>query len=266
MEELRNRAQPLASELSSWLDSLAPGSRTVVGLHGGSGSGKSEMAAELARQLAPRGVLVVAGDDYPRRVPEANDRERRRLYRDHGLQALVDAGLYTPAHREILRGLQADDRDPDPRHLELHPWLSAYQEAGRRALAGYLGQPAEIDFDAVGRLLEGFHQGQSPLWVRRLGRADDELAYEAVATAGISVLILEWTHAHSPYLKGVDAAVLLESTPEETLEHRVLRNRDQRIDSPFTALVLDIEQAQLTARAPLVRFRVARNGHVRRPE
>lgn len=263
--EAAARARPLVAELSAALKPQATHQRWVVGLHGGSGSGKSEMAAELARQLASGGVLVVAGDDYPRRVPEANDRERRRLYRDHGLQALVDAGLYTPARREILRGLQADDRDPAPEGIDLHPWLAVYQAAGRKALEGYLGQPEELDFAAVNRLLEAFRRGTSPLWVRHLGGSDDELRYEPVDVAGVSVLILEWTHAHSPHVCGVDVPVLLESTPEQTLGHRLQRNRDQRVDSPFTALVLSIEQAQLAVRADQVRFIVGRDGHVRRP-
>ena len=52
------------------------------------------------------------------------------------------------------------------------------------------------------------------------------------------IMILEWTHANSDFVKGVDIPIFLESTVEETLEYRLQRNRDTHIDSPFLMMVL----------------------------
>ncbi len=56
------------------------------------------------------------------------------------------------------------------------------------------------------------------------------------------MLVIEWTHGNNPNLNGVDVPILLNSTPEETLAHRRARNRDGKTDSPFTTMVLAIEQ------------------------
>lgn len=61
------------------------------------------------------------------------------------------------------------------------------------------------------------------------------------------MLVIEWTHGNSDWYEGVDIPVLLNSTPAETLAHRQARNRDGRADSPFTTMVLELEQQMLKA-------------------
>lgn len=48
---------------------------------------------------------------------------------------------------------------------------------------------------------------------------------------------------------GVDIPILLNSTPAETREYRLLRARDANTDTPFIAMVLEIEQGMLENRA-----------------
>ena len=76
------------------------------------------------------------------------------------------------------------------------------------------------------------------------------------------VLILEWTHGNSDYVSGVDVPILLNSTPEETLAHRRARARDKGVDSPFTTLVLEIEQEKLKRQAHKAKIIVSKSGEV----
>jgi alpha-galactosidase len=76
----------------------------------------------------------------------------------------------------------------------------------------------------------------------------------------IKVLIIEWTHGNSDFFEGVDIPVLLNSTPEETLEHRKSRNRDGGADSPFTTMVLEIEQQMLASQAGKAKLIMSKSG------
>lgn len=67
--------------------------------------------------------------------------------------------------------------------------------------------------------------------------------------SGISVLLLEWTHGGSDDLHGVDLPVFLESSPEETKERRIRRNRDENAASPFICRVVELEQENLKCSA-----------------
>ena len=93
-----------------------------------------------------------------------------------------------------------------------------------------------------------------------MGRADTELWYEEVDFRQISILLIEWTHGNSDYYKGVDVPVLLNSTPQETYAHRKARNRDTGTDSPFTSLVLEIEQELLRSQAHKAQIILSKNG------
>lgn len=242
----------------------SPNRRAVVSVHGGSGVGKSEIGSLLAYGLNRLGVgaYVLSGDNYPRRVPSANDAERLRVFRSAAVRGLVDAGLYDPAVRESLAELQADGADADPRAVAEHPWLRSYLDAGRRALATYLGSPAEIAFDELDAILSRFHDGAPSLLLKRMGRTEGELWYDEVDVSDVQVIVLEWTHGNSEHLTGVDLPILLNSTPAETLAHRRSRNRDGAVDSPFTTMVLGIEQEKLHARAHLAAIIVAKSGEV----
>lgn len=238
--------------------------RAVVSVCGGSGVGKSETGSLLAYGLAQHGIgsYLLSGDNYPRRLPAANDAERLRVFRTAGLRGLVEAGGYDDRVRDDLSRLQADGLDADPSLVAAHPWLAGYLRAGRAALADYLGTPAEIDFAELNAILAAFHDGADALMLKRMGRAEGQLWYDRVDVSGVRVLVVEWTHGNSDHLVGVDVPILLNSTPAETLAHRRSRSRDGAVDSPFTTLVLGIEQAKLAAAAHRAKIIVARSGEM----
>lgn len=250
------KAKVLFPELKKLLGS----GRTVVAVCGGSGVGKSEIASVLAWYLKDAGIgaYVLSGDNYPRRIPRDNDLERLRVYRQGGLRGLVAAGLISEEVSAALRKLWKEDLDAVP--AEEGSWLQVYQRAGRRALTGYLGTPAETDFDEVSGILAAFHQGAREIPLKRMGRETEELWYDRVDFSGVQVLIVEWTHGNSDYLEGVDIPILLNSTPAETLAHRRARNRDGKTDSAFTTLVLEIEQQKLEAQARKARLILSKQG------
>jgi hypothetical protein len=229
-----------------------PHRRAVVAVHGGSGVGKSEIGSLLAYGLNASGVgaYVLSGDNYPRRVPSVNDAERLRVFRAGGLRGLVVSGEYDPSVRSVLSDLQRDNEDADPTRVAAHSWMGTYLRAGRAALADYLASPAEIGFEEINQILAAFHDGAASLLLKRMGRSADQLWYESVDVANTQVIVLEWTHGNSANLSGVDLSILLNSTPEETLAHRRSRARDGGVDSPFTTVVLELEQAKLHAGAP----------------
>ena len=243
-----------------------PPHRAVVAVHGGSGVGKSEIGSLLAHYLRANGIgaYVMSGDNYPRRIPRDNDAERLRTFRAGGLTALLAAGEYDDTVRERLAVLQASDQDADPAEIAANPWLGSYQRGGRRALDSYLGTPQEIDFDEVSRLLERFHEGAPSLQLKRMGREPDQLWYDTVDMSDVRVLVIEWTHGNSDHLRGVDVPILLHSTPEETLAHRRSRNRDGRVDSPFTTMVLGLEQERLHSQAHKDAIIVSKSGRTAR--
>lgn len=241
-----------------------PQRRAVVSVHGGSGVGKSEIGSLLAHGLNANGLgtYVLSGDNYPRRIPSANDAERLRVYREAGAAALEASGLYDDSVRDALDTLRAAAQDAEPSQAAENPWLTTYLAAGRRALAAYLGTPREVNFDEINAILEKFHSGAACLTLKRMGRTEDQLWYDEVDVSDVQVIVLEWTHGNSDYLRGVDVPILLNSTPEETLAHRRSRQRDGGVDSPFTTMVLGLEQEKLHAQARRAAIIVAKSGEV----
>jgi len=241
-----------------------PHHRAVIAVHGGSGVGKSEIGSLLAYYLNERGVgaYVMSGDNYPHRWPQANDAERLRIFQTGGLRGLVRAGIYDDQVRAELAELQARNVDADRGLVRDHPWLATYLKWGRKALAGYLGTQREIDFDEVNAILAAFRDGASELQLKRMGRAEHEVWYEAVDLADTQVIVLEWTHGNNANVTGVDVPILLNSTPEETLAHRRSRGRDAATDSPFTTTVLDLEQALLSSQAGTASIIVSKAGEL----
>lgn len=241
--------------------------KVVVSVYGGSGVGKSEIASLLAFGLREAGIgsYVISGDNYPRRIPLYNDAERVRVFRTAGLKGMVAEGVYSDGVGEILTQLWGEETDPDPALQGGYPWLEVYQRHGREALTEYLGTAAEQDFDELNAILSAFRSGASSCWLKRMGRTEEERWYSKVDFTGVEVLILEWTHGNSPFLTQVDIPVLLNSTPEETREHRRLRARDSKTDSPFTTMVLEIEQAKLDAQARTSRLAISKGGELLDP-
>ena len=235
-------------------------SRAVIGICGGSGSGKSGTAAVIAQRLLREGIgtCVISGDNYPHRIPMYNDAERLRVFRFGGIHALIKSNMYSETAGQILMDLQS--RDQDFNVSREHPWLDQYISGGKEALAAYLGTSGEIDFDELNDLTERFKSGADTILLKHTGRDPASIRYESLSLEGIRVMIIEWTHANSPYLRGVDIPVLLMSTPQETLGHRIARNRDDAIDSPFTSLVLDIEQEQLLRQMPKAKIVISFEG------
>ncbi len=253
----------LVKKMKDWAEehkNLKP----VLSVHGGSGVGKSEIGALLGYYLTDAGLktYVLSGDNYPRRMPIYNDAERLRIYRTAGMRALVVHGFVADDIKNELATLQQDGQDADSTLCKEHPWLKVYQTAAKRALSDYLGSYQEIDFDEINALIERFKKGDTELELKRMGREDHELWYDCVSMTDVDVLIIEWTHGNNDHLKGVDLPILLNSTPEETLEHRRQRNRDKGVDSPFTTTVLELEQRKLMSQAHRAAIIVTKKGEL----
>lgn len=241
--------------------------RTVVSVFGGSGVGKSEIASLLGHYLREAGIgaYVLSGDNYPRRIPLYNDAERLSVFRAGGLKGLIRDGEYGPGVREELSALWAAETDPDPALRGEHPWLESYQRAGRAALKRYLGTELEQDYDEINGILRAFRGGAERIWLKRMGRTEEERWYDEVDFRDVPVLIIEWTHGGNDRLEGIDIPILLNSTPEETREHRRLRARDGKTDSAFTTMVLEVEQEELQAAAGKAKIILSKAGGLMDP-
>ncbi len=242
--------------------------KIVVSICGGSGAGKSGIASVLSYLLNEEGLnsYVMSGDNYPRRIPAANDNERLHIFRQGGIRALRDAGILTPEIVSILRELQRDNRDAEPTLSTEYEWFGQYIVNASGALKDYLGSPDEQDYDEVNSILSSFKAGADELWLKRMGRDEASLWYDRVNMKDKKILILEWTHGNSEYLRGVDIPVLLASTPQETLAYRLERGRDHGIDSPFTTIVLNLEQAILDSQVSRASIILTKSGNITSPE
>ncbi|MBO4291583.1 MAG: adenylylsulfate kinase [Lachnospiraceae bacterium] len=238
--------------------------KVVVSVSGGSGVGKSGIAAVLTWYLNQMGLgsYTLSGDNYPRRIPLYNDAERLQIFRSSGIKGMIQDGVYTKERAEILQKLQCAEDDANPIHCEQFDGYASYLSHGREGLAAYLGTDKEINFEELQGILEQFHAGEESIWLKRMGRTQTELWYDQIDFSKKRVLILEWTHGNSDYLTGVDIPIFLNSTPQETLEYRLRRNRDSAPDSPFISMVLDIEQKLLHSQAKKAKIIVSRSGEV----
>lgn len=143
--------------------------------------------------------------------------------------------------------------------------MRVYKETGEDGLRGYLGTKKEIDFDRINEVLVAFHEGKDTITLRHMGREDGEISSEETDFSGISVLLLEWTHGGSDDLHGVDLPVFLESSPEETRERRIRRNRDENAASPFICRVVELEQEKLEVQRKNAGLIVGKDGRVYEP-
>lgn len=238
--------------------------KAVIAVCGGSGVGKSETASLLSYYLNEAGIgaYTMSGDNYPHRIPKYNDAERLHVFRESALKGMIAAGTYTKERAECIHNLQVKEDDANPKYREEYDWFSTYLDAGRRGLGRYLGTSFETGFDEVEHIISQFKNGADYIFLKRMGRDDTELWYENVDFSDIDVLIIEWTHGNSDYFEGVDIPVLLNSTPEETLEHRRKRARDGAVDSPFTTMVLELEQQLLMYQAHKAKIIVTKSGEL----
>ena len=236
------KANVIFKELLPMLEEASEKSETgkvVITVCGGSGVGKSEIASLLSFYLKEAGIgsYTLSGDNYPHRIPVYNDAERLHTFRESALKGMV-------------------------KHTEEYDWYESYLRNGKEGLKGYLGTNNEIGFDEVEEIVKEFKAGTDEIWLKRMGREDTELWYEKVDFSKIQVLVIEWTHGNSDNYKGVDIPVLLNSTPQETLAHRRARNRDGATDSPFTMMVLELEQAMLEHQAPKAKIIISKSGEL----
>jgi len=241
-----------------------PYQRAVVVVCGGSGVGKSEIASLISCYLNRMdvGSYTLSGDNYPHRIPKYNDAERFRVFRKSGIDGLISDGQYIEGRHAILKELQESGNDSNPDWVNRYPWLSVYQSAGRNGLKHYLGTTNEIDFKELTGIITRFKNGESRIFLKRMGREETELWYDHVDFSDKNVMIIEWTHGNNDNLQGVDIPILLNSTPRETLEHRRSRNRDGATDSPFTSMVLEIEQGMLISQAPKAKLIISKSNEI----
>lgn len=241
-----------------------PTEKIVITVCGGSGVGKSELASLLSYYFNQIGIgsYTMSGDNYPRRIPKYNDAERMRIFRNSGVRGLVQSGEYTDERFDVLQELQRQEQDANQEYIKECPWLAIYRNAGKEGLKQYLGTAAEIDFDEVSTIVEEFKNGAETIWLKRMGRDETALWYNQIDFSKINILIIEWTHGNSDNYAGVDIPVLLNSTPQETLAHRKARNRDGKTDSPFTMLVLELEQEMLRRQAHKAKIILSKAGEL----
>ena len=238
--------------------------KAVLCVCGGSGVGKSEIASILGYYLETLGIgaYVLSGDNYPHRIPMYNDAERLHIFRESAIRGMIKDGEYKEEYFGQIKAWQEDFTDADKKYVEENPWFASYLKNGREGLKGYLGSANEIDFNEVSDIISQFHAGAESIYLKRMGRTDTELWYEAVDMSNKEVLLVEWTHGNNDLLQGIDIPILLNSTPEETLAHRRARNRDGKTDSAFTTMVLEIEQNLLKSQAHKAKIIVAKSGEL----
>jgi alpha-galactosidase len=241
-----------------------PYNRAVITVCGGSGVGKSEIASLLSYYLNEAGIesYTLSGDNYPHRIPQYNDAERLHVFREGALKGMIKDGVYTKERFDIIHEYALKGDDANKEHAKEYDWYESYLNGGREALKGYLGTNNEIGFDELTEIISEFKSGKNNIFLKRMGRTDTELWYESVDFSNINVLVIEWTHGNSDNYKGVDFPILLNSTPQETLAHRRARNRDGATDSPFTTLVLELEQNMLENQAHKAKIIVSKSGEI----
>lgn len=255
-----NKIFPLLIEEIKKIDA----DKVVVSVFGGSGVGKSEIASLITYYLQSVGIgaYVLSGDNYPYRIPMYNDAERLSTFRAAGLRGLVDKGEFNNEIKETLFKLWADETDPEPTLVNEYPWLKVYQEEGRKALKEYLGTSKEQNYQEVNKIIKQFKNKEAKIFLKRMGRKEEERWYDEVDFSNIDVLVMEWTHGGNENIEGVDIPILLNSTPEETREHRRLRARDGKTDSAFTTMVLSIEQEELDDRGRFAKIKISKKGEI----
>ncbi len=251
------------------LTQLASGSgdRLVVSVYGGSGVGKSEIASLLGHYCGLSGfpAYVLSGDNYARRVPMNNDRERLWTYRTGALSAFALDSGFTQEGMRSLQLMWPDMADMKVASDGEPSWMPVYRDAGLKALTGYLGTEREIDFPMVNTVIESFKAGRDTIALKRMGQTTDVLRYEQVDLSGVQVLIVEWTHGNNALLEGVDFPIFLFSTPEETLAHRLSRGRDKNTDTPLISRVLEIEHGKLMSQVDRAALILSKDGEVLSP-
>lgn len=140
--------------------------------------------------------------------------------------------------------------------------MRVYKERGVEGLEEYLGTPNEICFDEINKVISDFKSNKDAIVLKSMGREDGDISYSETDFRNVKVLIIEWTHGGSEYLSGVDLPIYINSSPQETRENRLKRNRNENAGSDFISMVLDIEQEKLINQAKKAKLVVNRDGDV----
>ena len=264
-EDAVEKANLLFPLLLKWREEFPrKNKKCVISVSGGSGVGKTSIASVLAYYFNDMGIgaYTLSGDNYPRRLPKYNDAERMHRFQEGGQLSMIKENCYTPEIYEQLREFQRQGTDADTKLAEQIPWLRTYIAGGTAALEHYLGTREEIAFDQINQVISQFKEGKEELWLKRMGKEDVDVWFQKKDFSNIGIMILEWTHGNSDELKGIDFPVYLNSTPQETMEFRKARNRNQNADSPFVTRVLEIEQRKLYQQAHKARIVLSREGKI----
>ena len=137
-----------------------------------------------------------------------------------------------------------------------------YQEKGIAGLYEYLGTPNESDFDEVNKVIAEFKAGKASVALKKMGREPGEISYEDTDFRDIQILLIEWTHGGSEFLSGVDLPVYIDSIPEETLQNRLKRNRDENAGSKLIKTVIEVEQEKLIIQGKKAKIVIGRDGGI----
>jgi alpha-galactosidase len=146
-------------------------------------------------------------------------------------------------------------RDNDANRVKLH------ETGGEAALQDYLGTQNEIDFARLGQLIADFKAGEPQLSLRIMD-AKNHVVHEdpkVLDVSPIQVIVLEGTWSN--LVPNVDARIFLDTNFEETRAHREKRARDPM--SPFTEMVLNIEQGKLNEIRERANFVINLDGEIR---
>ncbi len=85
-----------------------PGSRPLIlGIAGGSGSGKTTVVSQVVRALDPLSVSLLHHDSYYRDHPELSDAERARLNYDH--PDVLESELLAAHLRDLIAGTPVEE-------------------------------------------------------------------------------------------------------------------------------------------------------------
>jgi uridine kinase len=106
-----------------------PGSRPLIlGVAGGSGSGKTTVVSQIIRAMEPVPVSLLHHDSYYRDHPDLSDQERARLNYDH--PEVLETPLLADHLRELLAGQAVEEpvydftthsRTDETRRIEPNP-------------------------------------------------------------------------------------------------------------------------------------------------
>ena len=106
-----------------------PGSRPLIlGVAGGSGSGKTTVVSQIIRAMEPVPVSLLHHDSYYRDHPDLSDQERARLNYDH--PEVLETPLLADHLRELLAGQAVEEpvydftthsRTDETRQIEPNP-------------------------------------------------------------------------------------------------------------------------------------------------